>query len=482
MANELTVTKEEIARYVHDAVEMETALFTLDRAIEECENEIESRQRNHIWKVERYEQTIDSNVRYIQEHSAILDDNKNTREVIVNIKAPEEPVLKIDPPPEKPEIGEFRYNKGNNKNIFSALTLGLFLGAIASYPIGLIYETVGRYFVDSLPAYFEIPMLIFATLTTGIIGTIIALIMELHNDYKEQRSEYWQKKRDLLERYDEELSRYSCRVAKAKDNYKDKLWAYHERLDEYNKAYQKKLDEYRRKEKELITAKDELQNELEKQSQTNQEKAIIDQQLAELRSRRDELKVTLTCFYNYDIIPPDYRYLDCVIVLDQIYRNRLAETMKEAILLYETRVARGEIIKGIDKIYKMLGRLAVGMATIEQHLTSINTNVKMMSQDLYSFSQQVATAQAAQLQATDDMIRLSREQINVVARENEKNRQSIAWENALNRQEIEQFKIVNQETTEKLIRETQLSRYATEQVAKGVNTLEAFERRRTGWL
>ena len=67
----------------------------------------------------------------------------------------------------------------------------------------------------------------------------------------------------------------------------------------------------------------------------------------------DELHAKKESLYRANIIPPDYRELDCVLMFHQIFRNDLADTMREAVKIYEERVFRQEVIRGIDRIYRM---------------------------------------------------------------------------------------------------------------------------------
>ncbi len=131
---------------------------------------------------------------------------------------------------------------------------------------------------------------------------------------------------------------------------------------------------------------------------------FIDSQLQKLKSNFEELKKRRIEFYNIGIIPPDYRTFDCVIILDHIFRNDLADTMREAIKIYEDRVFRGEVIRGIDKICTMLDDLSGSMAIIGNTLTKINSNVRMMSQDFSKFVDQYANDNRRKQEQMDELI------------------------------------------------------------------------------
>ena len=106
---------------------------------------------------------------------------------------------------------------------------------------------------------------------------------------------------------------------------------------------------------------------------------MLAQHIAEIENKKDQL-------YALNIVPPDYRTLDSLIEFDQMYRNDLVDTMREAILIYEDRVARKVLIRGIEKIYTMLGTLTSAMHNIESALYSIQSEVRMMSDDVFKIA------------------------------------------------------------------------------------------------
>lgn len=110
--------------------------------------------------------------------------------------------------------------------------------------------------------------------------------------------------------------------------------------------------------------------------------AAVDRQIAALQPHIVTLFNQKYELYDLNIIPPDYRTLDCVLMLHQIFRNGLKDSMAEAVLLYEERVFRQEVIQGLDKIYEMLGTLNASMRAVESRLIEVKQEVQMMSSDL----------------------------------------------------------------------------------------------------
>lgn len=96
------------------------------------------------------------------------------------------------------------------------------------------------------------------------------------------------------------------------------------------------------------------------------------------------------------IIPPDYRKMDCVLTFQQIFRNDLADDMRRAQEIYDERVFRGELIRGMKEIYERLGRLNSSMEYMQRTLISIHNNVSMMSQDVFRFTQTMDSVNSTQ--------------------------------------------------------------------------------------
>ena len=168
-----------------------------------------------------------------------------------------------------------------------------------------------------------------------------------------------------------------------------------------------------------------MRDKLLEQARIKEKNAAI--QVEEYTNIRNNIKKNLTVLLGYGIIPPDYRDYDCLIILDQIFRNDLADTMRDAIKIYEERVFRGSVIRGMDKICEKLDELSSDMSAISLRLDMIDSNVSRMSNDLYNYNQRLVA-------------------------ESEKNRV----------------------TTEGLIKETQLGRYTNEKLLESNKRLEYY--------
>ena len=159
-------------------------------------------------------------------------------------------------------------------------------------------------------------------------------------------------------------------------------------LAQKNLSETKKVYEINRAERETAKTKQEAAKAKWKSSEDAYDKALrtrldMEKKIAEfIAPKIAEMERKKNQLYSLNIVPPDYRTLDCIIEFDQMYRNDLVDTMRQAVMIYEERVFRGELIRGIDKIYNMLGQLNATMGNIENVLYSVQNEVSKMSNDL----------------------------------------------------------------------------------------------------
>ena len=136
--------------------------------------------------------------------------------------------------------------------------------------------------------------------------------------------------------------------------------------------------------------------------------AVLDAQSLELKRKMVEMLSIRKQFYSIGIIPPDYRSLDCSIVLNQIFRNDLADTMRDAVLLYEDRAYRGIVIKGLSNILSAVSSLSADMQLVVQQVESIERNVGMMSNDLYNICESMDSLRRDTAKTNEELVRESR--------------------------------------------------------------------------
>lgn len=137
----------------------------------------------------------------------------------------------------------------------------------------------------------------------------------------------------------------------------------------------------------------EYEDKIEQCRRAREKSNVIKKQMDILRQRRVELEAIRSQLYSVGIIPPDYRTMDCVYGLDHIFRNGLADTMREAVLQYEDRVFKGQVVRGMGAILSQLRSLSGQMSYIVNDIHTINRNVEFMSQDLSNLADSQARGQ-----------------------------------------------------------------------------------------
>lgn len=108
-----------------------------------------------------------------------------------------------------------------------------------------------------------------------------------------------------------------------------------------------------------------------------------------------EIRKNLDTLYAMNVIPQDYRTFDTLLCLNQIFRNDLADTIREAIELYEERVYRGEVVKGIQNIYSRLKEMNSSMDYITNELRKVEQDVNSMTRDMHKVSGKLSSGAAS---------------------------------------------------------------------------------------
>ncbi|MBQ8497755.1 MAG: hypothetical protein IJ489_09930 [Clostridia bacterium] len=101
-----------------------------------------------------------------------------------------------------------------------------------------------------------------------------------------------------------------------------------------------------------------------------------------------------------NVIPPDYRDLRCLFELYRIFYNNLADTMREAIAIYEERVFRGIVVKGIYQLNNKFGLISEYIVDVKDELHRISRDTDFMSGEI----QRIRENQDNQNDKQDQMI------------------------------------------------------------------------------
>ena len=106
-----------------------------------------------------------------------------------------------------------------------------------------------------------------------------------------------------------------------------------------------------------------------------------------LEQGADTITENLKRCYELGVIMPSYRNLVSVVILDDIFTNDKADTMREANLLCDTEIRHAELVGKLDEVVHALKTLASSIQSMSHILSAINTNVSLISQDIYRMAE-----------------------------------------------------------------------------------------------
>lgn len=151
-----------------------------------------------------------------------------------------------------------------------------------------------------------------------------------------------------------------------------------------------------RKRENIISKNKEIEKENEKKQREYRlalQRAEIDYkaackkaELMDMQADKTHEQIEKLCnyrkqFLSVGVIPPDYRSYDCIGMFDQIFRNNLADTMREAVAIYEERVFRGDVIRGMGAILTQLDKLRFSMSGLVDSIERAQSRVDDMRSD-----------------------------------------------------------------------------------------------------
>lgn len=109
--------------------------------------------------------------------------------------------------------------------------------------------------------------------------------------------------------------------------------------------------------------------------------------IPEMQQAIESIEQVMKGCYKRNIIRPAYRNLVCVNILDEIFINDKADTMREAMLLCDIELRHHELMGKLDEVVHALKKIGSSLSYMNHVLDSINTNVSMISQDIYKMTE-----------------------------------------------------------------------------------------------
>lgn len=143
------------------------------------------------------------------------------------------------------------------------------------------------------------------------------------------------------------------------------------------------------RQRELANRNDRLSNAREQLSSTQYMAQCLRDQANDAETKAQQINTYLQeCYRTTGIVGPDYRHIDCMIVFDYVFRNDLADTIREAVFYYEEKKFRTMVVRGIDSVHQMLGSMANSLMDVRTVLDGISNDVTSLGD---SFDRQMKT-------------------------------------------------------------------------------------------
>ena len=155
----------------------------------------------------------------------------------------------------------------------------------------------------------------------------------------------------------------------------------------YRKDLKKKRQYYSEKQqhsKEHLKTIDSLK---QKKRELNDAYSALSERIFEVDQACDIIREKLELCYELGIIKPAYSNAVCVIVLDEIFTNDKADTMREAMLLCDAELRHHELVGKLDEVVHALKKIGSSLSHMNYVLNSIDTNASMISQDIYNMKE-----------------------------------------------------------------------------------------------
>ena len=424
--NAVTVSKAKISQFVHDAADMEKREYILremaprlideadtlkrraDRAIENTEKEI-NRLLDELREAE--EDLVKENKKLTEEKTAFdsakekfneaeekhkrLFTKVETKNKLESGTLFDEYGNKIPEKPEKSDkydkykkkLGHYyevykKYGKDVKAKDFCDCTLWDFIKGM------MVAPCIGGLFL-LLPAFFIVgnniseDVLVAMSLAISFIMWFIIFAMRIRNGKKRKiMYDFVYDYDDAYKQYEEELARPKKEREKAQLEY-DEAKTYLEKCDlaieKRNAAINGCIDCIEKLKSDILNAQNALRL---KNSERTQAYSKAEWTIAQAKKTLDiaeAVKGKKLELYKIGIVPPDYRTLDATLMIANIFDNDLADTMREAVLLYDERVFRGEVLCGMHNIKKALDdnqkQFAKAMSVVFESLVEISEKI-----------------------------------------------------------------------------------------------------------
>lgn len=348
--NNLSIADRNLKGYIHDLLEMEKTIFSLEQMSVEYQKKGTEREKTAKAREQKLKTAISENEAAIARRLQLLQE----KEAMLSIKHQKKP--------EKKQKKE----KSSSAGFWVELeTLFFLIGGILGIAaiviltcLAVAYVLVGFVWVELLDHDFHFTQVL---ITGGVLLAVVALgalglfAIGHFGGAKEGKAAILKD----IETYKQQISDLKIRLEE------DKL-AYSEALRDVPVA------EMARK--------------------------LMHQQSEDCKKSAQMVRNQLEKCYALDIVPQKYRTLESLLTFDQIFRNDLADDMVQAEKIFLQRERRNETLKELKKAYDNLDAVSAEVGYLQGALLDIRMQVREMVKDMDRIGMQMAISESQQEQ------------------------------------------------------------------------------------
>ena len=114
----------------------------------------------------------------------------------------------------------------------------------------------------------------------------------------------------------------------------------------------------------------------------------LNKRAEELEASAGEVQKNLMKCYDLAIIPPAYRNFVCMALINDIFINDKADTMREAVILCDAEIRHRQLISQLNNIYYALQMLSVNMLSMNYLLQNISHDISLIHGSISNISTQ----------------------------------------------------------------------------------------------
>lgn len=414
--NAVVASKDKIAQFVHDAADMEKREYILRGIAPVLRTKADAIRKEADVEVFRNKNSLrHRNTKLSEVEFALSAARKKLQDAEIyasaESKIQKDRYKKYNGLPEKPQ-NENQYDaykeqlgKYDKEPAVPRFEIGLALvyALFALIPVAT-FAAVAGVIISAIFVATEGSLVQGAMIGGFVGGPIISIIVGMilgRNNLVEDKNRYkkYHEMKKFVEEYEQAYARYreSCEGEKRRQEAEA-------RLADCEKEVKELVGKLEPCRAEIELAKKLISKTESNQADKYKKADWLEKQAKEIITVADAIRERKLKLYSLGIIPPNYRTLDATLMIADIFDNDLADTMREAVLLYDERVFRGEVVRGIDNINRSLDKLNNTMYAVVECLNAINASIERVALEINGVANQIHSMNRDMLDMGDKIL------------------------------------------------------------------------------